>query len=492
MPRAGLGSTMRRMLTTRTLDPHRLDVLRAALPHGNVLAPGQPGWDAARRGYDTAADLRPAGVVEACSLADIQTAMMFARAQELGIAPHSSGHGAAALAPLDDALLLRTSALTGAEIDAEARTARVHPGTTWGELAAAAGTHGLAGLAGTHDSVGVIGQTLGGGLGRLGRRYGLACNSVHAIELLTADGRLVRADAQHEAELFWALRGGAVGAGIVTALELDLFPVRDVSAGMLIYGAERAGEVLRAWRTWAADAPRELSTTALIVVLPPLRAVPEPLRLRRAVVIEATHLDGEVAAAPLVAPLRALAPAADTMATLPAAALGALYGEDNATPGAKAHEHAMLRALPDAAIDALVGLAGADSPLVFVELRRLGGALAEPGPGALAALDGEFSLQAAGLRSRATDARLAMLAGALRRWTGRPFLNFAHRPPARAFEPAVQERLARVQARYDPSGLIRVRHGSQRVTSRPTPRSRARRWARSAATMSSTTWPIDL
>jgi hypothetical protein len=482
------------MLTTRTADPYRLSVLRAALPHGDVVAADHAGWDAARRGYDTAADLRPAAVVEVRSLADIQTAMMFARAQGLGVAVQSSGHGAAALAPLDDALLLRTSALTGAQVDAEARSARVYPGTTWGELAAAAGAHGLAGLAGTHDSVGVVGSTLGGGLGRLGRRYGLACNSVRAIELFTAEGRFVRADAEHEAELFWALRGGGVGAGVITALELDLYPVRDVHAGMLIYGAERAGEVLRAWRTWAADAPRELSTSALLVTLPALEAVPEPLRLRSVVVIEATHLDGAAAAAPLLAPLRALSPAADTMVTLPAAGLGALYGEESATPGAKAHGHAMLSALPDAAIDSLTGLAGPDSPLVLVEVRRLGGALAAPGPGALSALAGEFAVQAAGLRSRATDARLAMLAAGLRRWTGRPYLSFAHSPGsgAGAFAPVVRERLARVQATYDPHGLMRVRHGGHSVTTRPTPRSRARRSASSAATMSSTTWPIDL
>jgi FAD/FMN-containing dehydrogenase len=450
------------MLTTPTTDPHRLDVLRVALPLGDVLEPGDPDWDTTRTGYDTAADLQPAAIVVARGLADVQTAMMFARAQGLGIAPLASGHGAAALASLRDAILLKTSELSGVEVDAEARVARVSAGTTWGELAAAAGEHCLAGLAGTHNSVGVVGFTLGGGLGRLGRRYGLACNGVRSIELLTGDGRFVRTDAEHEPELFWALRGGLVGVGVVTAIEVELHPVRDVYAGMLIYDAERAGEVLRAWRTWAADAPRELSSTAMLVTLPPLDAIPEPLRLRTAVVIEATHLGGESAAAPLLEPLRALSPAIDTMTTLPAAALGVLYGDESAVPGAKAHGHAMLAELPDEAIDALIDLAGPDSPLMLLELRHVGGALREskPGSGALAALDGEFTLHAAGLRSPAAEARLTMMLGAVDRWSRRPYLNFAHQPGSRgrAFAPAVHERLARVKAAYDPHGLFRVRH----------------------------------
>jgi FAD/FMN-containing dehydrogenase len=140
------------MLTTRT-------DLRAALPHGEVLVPSQPGWDAARCGYDTAADLHPAAVVVARSLADVQAATAFARARSLGIAPYASGHGAAALAPLGDSILLRTSELAGVRIDPEARVARVTAGTTWGRLARAAGRYGLTGLAGTHDSVGVVGYT---------------------------------------------------------------------------------------------------------------------------------------------------------------------------------------------------------------------------------------------------------------------------------------------------------------------------------------------
>jgi FAD/FMN-containing dehydrogenase len=466
MIRAPLPLEDARMLTTRTFDRNPLDVLRVALPLGNVLEPDHAEWDAARGGYDTAADLRPAAIVEARGLADIQTAMMFARAQGYGIAPQSTGHGAAALASLQDTILLRTTDLSGVEIDPVARVARVYPGTTWGELAAAAGEHGLAGLAGTHDSVGVVGFTLGGGLGRLGRAHGLACNSVRAIELFTTDGRFVRTDAEHEPELFWALRGGGVGAGVVTALELELYPVPEVYAGLMVWSAERALEVLRTWRTWTAHVPRTVASTAMLTTLPSWDVIPEALRGRLGVVLEVAHHGDQGEAHELLEPLRALQPRMDTVAAMPTSALGRLLdGGANPAPGAKAHDHVLLDALPDAAIEALLHVAGprADSPLVFLELRHLGGALgvAPPGAGALARLDGAYSLHAAGLRGPEVTSRLNLLMWAMAPWSrGRVYLNFAHGPGARgrAFDGDVHERLASVKAAYDRHGLVRVRH----------------------------------
>ncbi len=145
------------------------------------------------------------GETTARNVADVRAAVAVARALGLAVVPRATGHGTAAAGSLDGTLLLRTGELGGVRVDPDARVARVGAGTTWGELAACAGEHGLAGLAGTHESVGVVGYTLGGGLGR---RHGLAAGDVRAIELVDAAGRLVRADAEHEPELFWALRGG--------------------------------------------------------------------------------------------------------------------------------------------------------------------------------------------------------------------------------------------------------------------------------------------
>jgi FAD/FMN-containing dehydrogenase len=380
----------------------------------------------------------------------VQAAVAFARARSLGIAPYASGHGAAALAPLGDSILLRTGELAAVEIDPQARVARVAAGTTWGRLAREAGRYGLAGLAGTHDSVGVVGYTLSGGIGRLSRRYGLACTGVRAIELLVADGRFVRTDSEREPELFWALRGGGAGLGVVTAIELELHPVADVHAGLLLWDAGDAPEVLRAWRDCMADAPRELSSTAMLAML----------QGRSQLVIEAVCLDDR--AVTRLQALRARRPRLDTIERMPAADLGGLLGEGSPVPGPKAHEHMLLRDLPDAAIDTLLELEGRGSPLAFVELRRLGGALAEDGPGALASIDGAYSFFASGLRGRAVERRLSALLDALAPWSsGRRYLSFMHRPGDRrdAFGPERHARLVRTKAAYDPHGIFRVRHG---------------------------------
>jgi FAD/FMN-containing dehydrogenase len=432
------------MLTTQTtgLD---LRALRCALPDGEALA-------------DAPGDLRPAAVVVARSVADVRATVGFARGHGLGVVPQGTGHGASALGSLEDAILLRTSELRGVWIDPETRTARVAAGTTWGELAACAGEHGLAGLAGTHESVGVVGYTLGGGLGRLGRRYGLAANGVRAVELVTADGRLVRADAEHHPELLWALRGGAVAVGVVTALELELHPVREVHAGALVWPAERAREVLRTWRTWVDELPRELSSTATLRTLSGDDMVPERLRGRRVVVLEVTHAGSASEAAALLEPLRALAPALDTVRTLPAAALGRLHGDElrpaAAPSGPITGDNALLASLPDEALDALLAGAGW---LATVELRHLGGALGESaeGAGALDALAGRFALHAFG-----HELALGALVGALGAWdTGRRYVNFAHQPVdlSTAFAPDVHARLGRVKATHDPHGVFRAR-----------------------------------
>src|SRR5580693_5980154 len=163
-------------------------------------------------------DQRPAVVVAAGSAADVAQAVRYARARGIRIAPQSTGHGAGPLEPLDGAMLLRTTRMRSVHIDPAARTARAEAGAVWQDVTVPAGQHGLAALAGKSPNVGVTGYTLGGGLGWLARRYGLAANSVTAVELVTPDGDLVRADAGHEPDLFWAVRGG--GLGVVTELEM--------------------------------------------------------------------------------------------------------------------------------------------------------------------------------------------------------------------------------------------------------------------------------
>jgi len=168
------------------------------------------------------------------------------------------------MGPLEGTILVKTSRMRGVEINARAKRARVRAGALWGEVVPAAAEQGLAALAGSAKDVGVVGYTLGGGIGWLARRHGLACSSVLAVEAVAADGRIVRADADSEQDLYWALRGGGGGFAVVTALEFALYQVAEVYAGALFWPLERAGEVLHTWRELVAEAPHELTSSAAL------------------------------------------------------------------------------------------------------------------------------------------------------------------------------------------------------------------------------------
>jgi FAD/FMN-containing dehydrogenase len=354
------------------------------------------------------------------------------------------------------------------EVDPDARRVRVQAGAVWGDVAAPASEHGLAALAGSSHDVGVVGYALGGGLSWLAREHGLAANSITTIQLVTAEGRVVCVDADHERDLFWALRGGGGSFGIVTAIELELYPVDEVYAGMLAFDWERAGEVLRAWRAWADTAPDAFTTAARIVQVPPLPDIPEPLRGRSLAVIEVACLHGEASTAELVAPLRELGPEIDTIAPMgPAGLLGVHMDPPGPVPGAG--DGALLDELPGDAIDALVAAAGpgSGSPLVSVEVRHLGGALARShdSHGALAALEADFALYAVGMAPdadaiAAVNAHLDVVKGAVSEWhAGRRFLNFSERRGGDdMFAPAALRRLRAVKTLVDPNDMIRANH----------------------------------
>ena len=186
-------------------------------------------------------------------------------------------------------------------IDPAARTARAEAGAVWQVVTVPAAEHGLAGLAGNSPNVGVAGYTLGGGLGWLARHYGLAANSVTAAELVIPGGDLVRADADHEPDLFWAVRGGG-GVGVVTALEMRLYSVREMYAGDLFFPIQRTAEVLHAWREWTDTVPDEITSIGHLLRLPPLPEIPEPLRGRAFVMVEAAYLGDADTGAELTRP----------------------------------------------------------------------------------------------------------------------------------------------------------------------------------------------
>ncbi len=448
------------------LDRH-LEVMRALLA-GHVVSQFEEGWDLARRAWNLAADQRPPLVAFPETTDDIVEVVSFARAHGLRVAPQGTGHGAAQLGTLEDAVLLRPTQMRRVSIDPRRRRARVGAGVTWGEVQAAAAVHGLTGLASYSPEVGVAGYLLGGGLGWLSRRYGLACNSVLAIEVVTASGRKLRVDSEHEPDLFWAFRGGGGSFGVVTALEFALYPAGELYAGVLFWPQERAAEILRAWGAWTAGVPDSVTSVGRLLNLPPTAEVRPELRGRSFVLVEAACLATEREGTELLRPLRELGPEIDTFAMLPPAGLGALH-MDPVDPVEVFVDGELLGDLSPAAIDALVETAGpgSGSPLLSVELRHLGGALADTGPehGALASLDARFASATIGLVVNENMAALQRqgrnVRSALAPWEAPlNYPNFAERSydVSDLFPPATCDRLSRVKVRYDPQNLIRSTH----------------------------------
>jgi len=436
---------------------------------GEVAVAGDDGWDDARAAWNLALDQHPDAVVFAESDDDVVAAIRLAGERGLRVAAQATGHGASPRDSLEGAILLRTERMSGVRIDVEARRAHLRAGTQWMQVAAAADEHGLAGLAGSAGDVCVTGFALGGGIGWLSRRHGLACNSIRSAEVVTADGELRRADPDHEPDLFWALRGGGGSFGVVTALEIELYPAPNIYGGVFFWPIERAAEVLQAWREWAPTLPDEASTWGRVMRFPPVELVPETVRGGAFAIVEAAVLGTEAASVDLLRPMRDLEPAMDTFASLPPGGLAAIH-MDPPVPVPYAGDGGLLTDFPAEAVDALVELEGPaiDSPLTSFEVRRLGGALATPAPdgGALAALDAPFCWFAVGFAPvpealPPVVAHVGALQSALRPWDfGRGYMNFTEVQVGaeRLYPPETARRLRELRARYDPGGLLQANH----------------------------------
>ncbi len=457
---------MTEILTSRALQfGPDLTLLRDLLD-GDVVAPGDDGWDEARRAWNLSVDQRPAAVALPESAEDVVTIVAFAAANDLRVAPQGTGHGAAALDALDDTLLLKTERMRGVTIDPEARTARAEAGVIWIEVVRAAAEHGLAALAGSSPDVGVVGYTLGGGLSWLARKHGIGANQVTAIEVVTASGDLVRTDWANEPDLFWALRGGGGGFGIVTAIEFNLFPLDEVYAGVLWYPVDRAAEVLKAWRAWTDDLPEEMTSVGRILQFPPIPQIPEPVRGQSFVVVEAIWSGEPDEGERLLAPLRALGPVMDTVATIPVEELSRLH-MDPEGPAPGTGDGGMLDDVDDHLIDLFVEHV-VGMPILSAEIRHLGGAVARRSlqHGAVDAFEAPYLMFAVGMAP--TEEARAAAAGAIARvrhmlapWEGEhTYLNVAEtrRKASSLFSSASYHRLRRIKAIVDPTDMIRSNH----------------------------------
>ncbi len=440
------------------------DVLRG-LCGGAVHLPGDAAFDEVRVPWNLQVDARPAAVAYPAFPSEVAEVVRAAASVGLKVAPQGTGHGAPPLAGrLEDAVLLRTSAMTGLSVDAERRTARVEAGLLWGDVVDRVGGVHLAALHTSSPGVGVVGSSLGGGLSWYARHAGLQCSALTAVELVLADGTFVRATDTEDSELLWAARGGGGGFGVVTALEFDLLPVQRVYAGMLAWDWRHAHRVLRAWGEWAGDVPETITSMARLFQLPDAPWLPPDLRARRLVLVDAVALGDPERSEELLAPLRALRPELDTFDEVSAASVAHLHLDPEA-PTAVYANSVLLTGLPDSAVEALVASAGPDSgsELLFVELRQLGGALSRPAPrgGALDHMDGSFLVLGVGMDTGAgwaavrEDAHRVMRA--LQPWvTGSAYLLMTDEAvdERRGWPAASWQRLVALRTAADPHGLF--------------------------------------
>jgi FAD/FMN-containing dehydrogenase len=447
---------------------NRFDALRRRF-RGALIEPGQAGWDAGTQAFNLAFVQEPALVAIPADEQDVIAVVDFAREHGMQVAPQRTGHNAEPLGAMQDVILVRTDALRGVEIDARRRIARVRSGCKWQDVMPRASELGLAALHGSTPDVSVAGYSLGGGVGWYARKLGLSTNSVTAIELVTADGRLRRVDHDHDPELFWALRGGGGNFGIVTALEIQLYPIAEVYAGVLFFPWERSSEVLHAWLEWTATVPEEVTSVGRILQFPPLDELPEAIRGRKFAMVDAVVIGDERYGAELLRPLRELGPEMDTFAMVPPLGIAELH-MDPPEPVPYTASGMMLGELPGEAIDRFVAIAGpgSDSPLLLAEIRHVGGALtrAQPHHGALATFDAAYLTLGVGLAfdeqtHRASHDRLELLADAFAPYdTGRQYLNFTETQadPSRFYPADVYRRLRAVKAAVDPHNVIRANH----------------------------------
>jgi len=458
------------MLVETMMQGSTLETLRACL-RGTAHVPGEEGYDDASRAWNLAAHQAPALVVMAGGAADVMAAVRFARDAGMGVGVMATGHGVGA--PCDGGVLINTSQMRGVRVDPVSGTARVEAGALWADVVQEAQPHGLGGLMGSTSHVGVVGYTMGGGFGWLGRKYGFNAASVREADVITADGELVRLSAGDNPDLFWGLGGGGGNFGIVTSLKFDLYPVGTLYGGDIFYPMEKAAEVLDAYARWSADLPDEWSTGVAFLNIPPLPALPELLRGRSVIALRGCYCgespgDGEEMLRPVREGLGE--PIMDTFGPMPFAAMDSISMDPVDPMGARQHSE-MLRELSPEAIETLVEVAGAgsDSPLILLELRQLGGALTRTADrlSTMGKGDSKFIMNGIGPAftpemAEGVMAHLIRVAEATRPFqTGDTYVNFMELEGASsqrvkaAYAPEDYERLVALKDRYDPQNLFR-------------------------------------
>jgi FAD/FMN-containing dehydrogenase len=438
---------------------------------GELIRRDDPPYNAARRIWNGAIDRRPALIARCTGVADVQAAVRFAREHDLVVAVRGGGHNVAGTAVCDDGIVIDLSAMKGMWVDPAARTARAQPGLLWGEFDRETQAFGLAATGGIITHTGIAGVTLGGGLGWLMRRHGLTCDNLLSANLVNADGEFLRASAEEHADLFWGLRGGGGNFGVVTSFEYRLHPVGPLLlAGVILYPAARAREVLGLYRDYIAGAPDELTTIVVLRMAPPAPFLPASVHGQPVVVIGACYAGPVEEGERAVATLRHFGePLADFIRPTYYVSHQALF--DPTAPHGLSYywKSEYLPPLSDALIDTLAEHAWrVETPESYTIMFHLGGAVGRQDPDGSAFEDRRAThatvIDAVWSEPARASACVAWTRGfweALRPYsTGRIYVNFLgdegqDRVHA-AYGEAKYERLRALKRTYDPTNFFRL------------------------------------
>ncbi|MEU9126500.1 FAD-binding oxidoreductase [Kitasatospora sp. NPDC048540] len=455
-------------MTSDVLDSGGPAALRSGLL-GDVIGPGDSGYDEARAVFNGMVDRRPAVIAQCADPRDVASAVAFARSHGLELSVRGGGHGVTGAAVAEGGLVVDLRRMNSVQVDPQAGTARVGGGATMADLDRATQPYGLATTGGRASTTGVGGLTLGGGSGWLERRFGLMCDNLLSADLVTADSRRVRADEQQHPELFWALHGGGGNFGVVTSFTFGLHPLPAFAIALLLWPAEAGPEVVRRYRDYLDDAPDEVGGALLYLTAPPEPFVPPDLVGRLAVGILLTYTGGLGQAQPVFEPLLGLDHRAEVIAELPYADVQCMLDDP---PGYRNYWSAeYLAGFPDQAADLFCARARdmvTPSPSQHV-LFPLGGAVAAgrddfPVPWRSA----PWAVHPFGLwEDPADDARGRAWARAvctdLRPWSvGAVYLNFIGDEGEERRRAGLGERnarrLAAVKGEYDPDNTFHLNH----------------------------------
>ena len=433
---------------------------------GQVTYPADRRYDELRKPWLQVIDQYPALIVEAASVEDVVASVDLARERALPLGIMTTGHGIAA--PCDGGLLLRLSNLKHVEVDVAQRTVRVEPGVTSRDLLRATQEHDLAYPVGQVSNVGIVGFTLGGGMGWLVRKLGIAAERIVGADVVLADGSLVHACAEVNPDLFWALRGGGGNFGIVTSLEAELIPINNVVGGEMYYPLDRAGDIMRFYRTWSSGLGEDTSTIFRLVAVPPDNSAPPPIRGKTCCMIGLCHANPDTADA-VIAPLERLGkPLANSVKRCTLADMGELDPASHSSGSPTYGQVEFLKELSDEVIDGLVQLAHTMiPPLMQFEVQQLGGALtgisrmsgafhASQAPYLLHLVSPAVKTPMPEIAQKTHDA-FAALGDA---YTGEKYYNFFRGDEGplveQAFDSAKFARLREIKRKYDPTNLFRL------------------------------------